>query len=96
MEWMAEVEIDDSIRGVADRLSGWKEKVAPARCSILFVCSTRHQRVGTEKLAGDACVPLSGIYEYTFVNGLCQVLLTDSMFDDSECFFVLLFGPTGR
>jgi len=25
------------------------------------------------QLAGDASVPVSGIYEYTFVNGVCQV-----------------------
>ena len=71
MEWMAEVETDDSIRDVAT-VSEWKEAVVRGIPFYLFV--PRGLKESAQKLAGDAFVPVSGIYEYTFVNGLCQVL----------------------
>lgn len=71
MEWMAEVETDDSIRDVATG-SAWKEAVVGGIPLYLFV--PRGLKESAQKLAGDASVPVSGIYEYTFVNGQCQVL----------------------
>jgi len=71
MEWMAEVETDDSIRDVAT-VSEWKEAVVRGIPFYLFV--PRGLKESTQKLAGDAAISVSGIYEYTFVNGLCQVL----------------------
>jgi hypothetical protein len=71
MEWMAEVETDESIRGT-QAVSGWKKASMQGVPFYLFV--PRGIKESAQKLAGDACVPLSGIYEYTFVNGLCQVL----------------------
>lgn len=71
MEWMAEVETDDSIRDVAT-VSAWKEAVMRGIPLYLFV--PRGLKESAQKLAGDASVPVSGIYEYTFVNGQCQVL----------------------
>ena len=71
MEWMAEVETDDSIRDVAI-VSAWKEAVVREIPLYLFV--PRGLKESAQKLAGDAAVPVSGIYEYTFVNGQCQVL----------------------
>lgn len=71
MEWMAEVETDDSIRDVAT-VSAWKEAVVREIPLYLFV--PRGLKESAQKLAGDAAVPVSGIYEYTFVNGQCQVL----------------------
>jgi hypothetical protein len=71
MEWMAEVETDDSIRDVAT-VSAWKEAVVREIPLYLFV--PRGLKELAQKLAGDASVPVSGIYEYTFVNGQCQVL----------------------
>ena len=71
MEWMAEVETDDSIRDVATVSE--MEGGGRARDPILFAHATRSQGVGTEAGRGRFC-PRSGIYEYTFVNGLCQVL----------------------
>ncbi|HYM89102.1 MAG TPA: hypothetical protein VES92_08290 [Nitrospiraceae bacterium] len=70
MEWMAEVETDDSIRDVATG-SAWKEAVVGGIPLYLFV--PRGLKESAQKLAGDASVPVSGIYEYTFVNGQCQV-----------------------
>ena len=71
MEWMAEVETDDSIRDIAT-VSAWKEVVVHGLPLYLFV--PRGLKESAQKLAGDASVPVSGIYEYTFVNGQCQVL----------------------
>jgi hypothetical protein len=70
MEWMAQVETDDSIRDIAT-VSEWKETVVHGIPFYLLV--PRGLKESAQKLAGDASVPVSGIYEYTFVNGLCQV-----------------------
>jgi hypothetical protein len=44
-----------------------------AQCPILpFV--PRGLKESAQKLVEDAAVPVCGIYEYTNVNGLCQVL----------------------
>ena len=71
MEWMAEVETDDSIRDAAT-VSAWKQTVV--RGIPFYLLVPRGLKESAQKLAGDAVVPVSGIYEYTFVNGLCQVL----------------------
>ena len=71
MEWMAEVETDDSVRDVAT-VSEWKETVV--RGIPFYLLVPRGLKESAQKLAEDASVPISGIYEYTFVNGLCQVL----------------------
>ena len=70
MLWMAEVETDDSIKDVAT-ISEWKETIVQGVPFYLLV--PRGLKESAQKLAGDASVPVSGIYEYTFVNGLCQV-----------------------
>ncbi len=71
MEWMAEVETNESIRD-AQTVSRWKKAIVPGIPFYLFV--PRGIKESAQKLAGDAVVPVSGIYEYTFVNGLCQML----------------------
>ena len=71
MAWMAEVETDDSIRNAAT-VSEWKKAVVHGIPFYLLV--PRGLKESVQKLAGDASVPVSGIYEYTFVNGLCQLL----------------------
>ena len=70
MQWMAEVETDDSIKNVAT-VSEWKETIVP--CVPFYLLVPRGLKESAQKLAGDASVPVSGIYEYTFVNGVCQV-----------------------
>jgi|SRR5688572_16911560 hypothetical protein len=70
MEWMAEVETDDSIRNVTI-VSEWKETAVAGVPFYLIV--PRGLKESTQKLAENASVPISGIYEYTLVNGLCQV-----------------------
>ena len=71
MEWMAEVETADSI-GDAETLSKWKKSMV--RGIPFYLLVPRGFKESAQKLAGDASVPLSGIYEYTFVNDLCRVL----------------------
>ena len=68
---MAEVETHDSIEDVATALE-WKEAVVPGVPFYLLV--PRGLKESAKSLAGTAAVPVNGIYEYTFVNGLCQVL----------------------
>jgi hypothetical protein len=70
MEWMAEVETDDLIREVAT-VTKWKETVV--RGVPFYLLVPRGLKESAQKLAEEAAVPVSGIYEYTFVNGLCQV-----------------------
>jgi len=71
MEWMAEVETDDSITDVTS-VSKWKEAVV--RGIPFYLLVPRGLKQSAQKLAEKDSVPVSGIYEYTFVNGLCQVL----------------------
>lgn len=71
MEWMAEVETADSIRDLETR-SRWKQAMVVGVPFYLFV--PRGLKESAQKLAGEASVPVSGVYEYTFVNDLCQVL----------------------
>ena len=71
MEWMVEVETDASIREAAT-VSGWKQ--AAVRGLPFYLLVPRGLKESAQKLACDASVHFSGIYEYTFVNDLCQVL----------------------
>ena len=71
MEWMAEVETDDSMRDVAT-VSAWKKAIV--RGIPFYLLVPRGLKESAQKLAGDAFVPVSGIDEYTCVNGLCQAL----------------------
>jgi hypothetical protein len=70
MQWMAEVETDDSIRDSSTVLE-WKETVVPG--VPFYVLVPRGLKESAQKQAMVASVPVSGIYEYTFVNGVCQV-----------------------
>ena len=71
MEWMAEVETADSIGDVKIQ-SKWKQ--AMVRGVPFYLLVPRGLKESVQKLAGEAAVPFSGVYEYTFVNDLCQVL----------------------
>ena len=71
MEWMAEVETADSI-GDAETLSKWKQ--AMVRGIPFYLLVPRGFKESAQKLADDTSVHFSCVYEYTFVNDLCQVL----------------------
>ena len=53
-------------------VSEWKEAVVRGMPFYLFV--PRGLKESAQKLVEDTSVPVSGIYEYTFINGLRQVL----------------------
>lgn len=71
IEWMAEVETADSI-GDAEILSKWKQALLPGIPFYLLV--PRGFKESAQKLAEAGSVQCSCIYEYQFVNDLCQVL----------------------
>lgn len=71
MEWMAEVETTDSIENV-ETLSKWKQAMVQGIPFYLFV--PRGLKASAQKLADDAAVHFSCIYEYVFVDDICQVL----------------------
>jgi hypothetical protein len=71
MEWMAEVETADSI-GDAETLSKWKQ--AMVRGIPFYLLVPRGFKEPAQKLADATSVHFSCVYEYTFVNDLCQVL----------------------
>ena len=71
MEWMAEVETADSV-GDPETLVKWKQAMGHGIPFYLLV--PRGFKESTQKLAADAGVHVSCIYEYTFVKDLCQVL----------------------
>ncbi len=71
MEWMAEVETADSV-GDAETLSKWKRVMV--RGIPFYLLVPRGFKESAQKLAADAAVHVSCIYEYTFVKDLCQVL----------------------
>lgn len=71
MEWMAEVETDESIRNT-ETVLGWKQTVV--RGVPFYLLVPRGLKESAQKLVGESAVPVSGIYEYTFINDQCQVL----------------------
>lgn len=71
MEWMAEVETSDSI-GDPETLSKWKQAMLPGIPFYLLV--PRGCKESAQKLAEEASVQFSSVYEYQFVNDFCQVL----------------------
>jgi len=72
MEWMAEVETEDSLTDI-QIVDKWKKAVI--RGIPFYLLVPRGLKESAQKLAQDASVVCSCIYEYSFVNGVCQVLL---------------------
>jgi hypothetical protein len=71
MEWMAEVETEESL---ADPLVVDKWRKTITRGIPFYVLVPRGQKEATQKLAVDASLAFACIYEYTFVNDVCHVL----------------------
>jgi hypothetical protein len=71
MEWMAEVETEDTLADphIVDK---WKRTVT--RGIPFYLLVPRGLKESAQKLATDGALACSCIYEYTFVNGVCQVL----------------------
>jgi len=71
MEWMAEVETEESL---ADPLVIDKWRKSITRGIPFYVLVPRGQKEAIQKLALDASLAFAWIYEYTFVNDVCHVL----------------------
>jgi hypothetical protein len=71
MEWMAEVETEDSLgdAGVVDK---WKRSIT--RGIPFYLLVPRGLKEMALKLAEEQAVAVSCIYEFTFINGVCHVL----------------------
>jgi hypothetical protein len=71
MEWMAEVETEDSLTDL-HTIARWKK--ALTRGIPFYLLVPRGMKDPAQKLAQDASVMFSCVYEYTFLNGICHVL----------------------
>jgi hypothetical protein len=71
MEWMAEVETEDSLSDV-QVVDKWKRAIARGIPYYLLV--PRGLKESAMKLTQDTSIIISYIYEYTFINGVCHIL----------------------
>jgi hypothetical protein len=71
MEWMAEVETEDSLAD-AETTIRWRK--AMTRGIPFYLLVPRGMKEPALKLAQDASVVFSCVYEYTFVNDVCHVV----------------------
>ena len=71
MEWIAEVETEESLSDPETRAK-WKQAVVPG--VPMYVLVPRGNKVAAEKLAIAADIQFSSIYEYAFFNGVVQFL----------------------
>ncbi|WP_455241423.1 hypothetical protein [Petrachloros mirabilis] len=71
MEWMAEVETEESL-AEPQTIEKWKKTVK--RGVPFYVLVPRGMKDVAAKNAQDASLTLTWIYEYGFVNGVCHVL----------------------
>lgn len=71
MEWMAEVETEDTLSDPATHLR-WQGTAVSG--TPLYLLIPRGNKTVAEKLAISAGVHFSGIYQYTFFNGIVQIL----------------------
>jgi hypothetical protein len=71
MEWMAEVETEDSLAD-PQTVVNWRKVVA--RGIPFYLLVPRGMKESAQKLAQDASVVFSCVYEYSFMNDICHVL----------------------
>jgi len=71
MEWMAEVETEESLAdpSVVDK---WKKAIT--RGIPFYLLVPRGHKEATQKLALDVSLVVGCIYEYSFVNDVCHIL----------------------
>lgn len=72
MEWMAEVETEESLADLQTVVTNWKKAVV--RGIPFYLLVPRGMKESAQKLAEDASVMFSCVYEYTFMNEVCHVL----------------------
>jgi hypothetical protein len=71
LEWVAEVETEDSLADPETR-ARW-QRVAVSGVPM-YVLVPKGSRPAVEKLAGSIDLRLTGIYEYGFFNGIVQII----------------------
>jgi len=71
MEWMAEVETEGSLAD-PQTIAHWKK--VPVRGIPFYLLVPRGMKEPAQKLALDASVVFSCVYEYTFLNDVCHIL----------------------
>ena len=71
MEWMAEVETEESL---ADPLLVDKWKKAITRGIPFYLLVPRGLKESSQKLAQDASLLFGCVYEYAFINGVCHII----------------------
>jgi hypothetical protein len=71
MEWMAEVETEDSLAD-AETTVRWRKTLA--RGIPFYLLVPRGMKEPAQKLAQDASVVFSCVYEYTLVNDVCHIV----------------------
>ncbi len=71
MEWMAEVETEDSLLD-PQTVDHWKKSAVRGVPFYLLVPKGLKEQAG--KLAHESDMLFNGIYEYLFVNGVCHVI----------------------
>ena len=71
MEWMAEVETEQSLADV-QTAEKWKRAI---RCGIPFyLLVPRGMKEPAFRMSQEQSVAVSCIYEFTFINGVCHIL----------------------
>jgi len=71
MEWMAEVETEDSL-GDALVVDKWKRTIA--RGIPFYLLVPRGLKEVAFKLTQEQAITVSYVYEFTFINGVCHIL----------------------
>lgn len=71
MEWMAEVETEDSLANV-QAVDKWKRAIT--RGIPFYLLVPRGMKEVAFKLAQESSILVSYIYEFTFINGVCHIL----------------------
>ena len=71
MEWMAEVESEDSLMN-PDVVDKWKKAVT--RGIPFYLIVPRGFKESALKLSQDASIAFSCVYEFTFINKICHIL----------------------
>jgi hypothetical protein len=70
MEWMAEVETEDSL-GDPHTVTNWRK--AMVRGIPFYLLVPRGMKESAIRLAQDAAIVFSCVYEYTFLNDMCHI-----------------------
>ena len=71
MEWMAEVETNDSLAD-AQVVDKWRRMVT--RGIPFYLLVPRGMKEAALKLTQDQSITVGCIYEFTFINGVCHIL----------------------